>query len=73
MAIIEAEFEDGVLRPLRRLALRAGERVGLVVLRRPDPGRWDTARLSKRNKDEQTLIDSGLAEWAATLDHEDRR
>jgi predicted DNA-binding antitoxin AbrB/MazE fold protein len=32
MEIIEAEFENGVLRPTRRLPLRPGERVGIVVV-----------------------------------------
>jgi predicted DNA-binding antitoxin AbrB/MazE fold protein len=41
MEVIEAEFNDGVLRPMRRLPLRPGERVGIVVVRRPDPLRWD--------------------------------
>lgn len=47
MEVIEAEFNDGVLRPMRRLTLRPGERVGIVVVRRPDPSRWDLPRLSK--------------------------
>jgi len=62
MEVIEAEFENGVLRPMRRLSLRPGERVGIVVVRRPDPNRWDIARLSKRSADdEETLIETGLA------------
>ena len=47
METIEAEFETGVLRPMRKLSLRPGERVGIVVVRRPDPARWDLDRLSK--------------------------
>ena len=74
MAIIEAEFENGVLRPLRHLALRPGERVGIVVVRRPDPARWDLARLSAQSGDEdQKLAQEGLADWATALDREDRR
>lgn len=74
MAVIEAEFENGVLRPTRRLSLRPGERVGIVVVRRPDPARWDLARLSRRGSDEdQELAEEGLADWAAALDREDRR
>ncbi len=72
MEVIEAEFKDGVLRPMRRLPLRSGERVGIVVVRRPDPLRWDLARLSKVIPDEGTLKDGGLAEWETTLSHEDR-
>ncbi len=74
MEIIEAEFENGVLRPMRRLSLRPGERVGIVVVRRPDPARWDLRRLSKAAAaDEATLAEEGLGEWADALDREDRR
>jgi len=74
MDIIEAEFENGVLRPMRRLSLRPGERVGIVVMRRPDPARWDIDRLSKvRTADDEALAAEGLGNWAAALDREDRR
>lgn len=74
MEIIEAEFENGVLRPTRRLSLRPGERVGIVVVRRPDPARWDLDRLSKvATADDKSLAEEGLGEWAAALDREDRR
>ena len=71
MEVIEAEFENGVLRPMRRLSLRPGERVGIVVVRKPDPKRWDIARLSKRSADEDVLSETGLADWEKALDHED--
>jgi len=74
MEIIEAEFENGVLRPMRRLPLRPGERVGIVVVRRPDRTRWDLDRLSKgATADDQALAEEGLGDWAAALDREDRR
>lgn len=74
MGIIEAEFRDGVLRPSRRLSLRSGERVGIVVVRRPDPTRWDLQRLSRAaDADEKRLAEEGLGEWADALDREDRR
>jgi len=72
MEVIEAEFNDGVLRPMRRLTLRPGERVGIVVVRRPDPSRWDLPRLSKIPPDESTLTEAGLTEWESALSHEDR-
>jgi len=72
MELIDAEFDDGVLRPARHLALRQGERVGLLVVRRPDPARWDLARLSKTaGADGRALAEEGLADWAAALDRED--
>ena len=72
MEVIEAEFNDGVLRPIRRLPLRPGERVGIVVVRRPDPLRWDLARLSKATPDEKSLTEAGLTEWESALSREDR-
>jgi predicted DNA-binding antitoxin AbrB/MazE fold protein len=72
MELIEAEFNEGVLRPMRRLRLRPGERVGIVVVRRPDPSRWDLVRLSRANPDEDGLTEVGLAEWEATLSREDQ-
>jgi predicted DNA-binding antitoxin AbrB/MazE fold protein len=72
MELIEAEFNEGVLRPMRRLRLRPGERVGIVVVRRPDPLRWDLARLSKVIQEEDTLTEAGLAEWETTLSREDQ-
>jgi predicted DNA-binding antitoxin AbrB/MazE fold protein len=72
MELIEAEFNDGVLRPMRSLPLRPGERVGIVVVRRPDPLRWDLARLAKVNPEEVSLTEAGLAEWDAALSREDR-
>ena len=70
--LIEAEFNEGVLRPMRRLRLRPGERVGIVIVRRPDALRWDIARLSRVIEDEDTLTEAGLAEWETTLSREDR-
>jgi predicted DNA-binding antitoxin AbrB/MazE fold protein len=72
MEVIEAEFNDGVLRPMRHLSLRPGERVGIVVVRRPDPSRWDLVRLSKVVPDGETLTEAGLSEWESTLQNEDR-
>ena len=71
MELIEAEFNEGVLRPMRRLRLRPGERVGIVIVRRPDPSRWDLARLSKVTRDEDILTQTGLAEWEAAFRRED--
>jgi hypothetical protein len=59
---------------MRRLPLRPGERVGIVVVRRPDAARLNLARLSKTaSADEEELAEEGLSAWADALDREDRR
>ena len=69
MRLVEAEYENGILRPVEHLALRPGERVRLMVLRRPDPSRWNLARLSSiSHQEDLTLSEEGLAEWANSLD-----
>ncbi len=71
--LVEAQYENGVLRPVDRLGLRSGERVNLIVVRRPDPRRWDLARLSSTaNQEDLSLSEQGLAEWANSLDATER-
>jgi predicted DNA-binding antitoxin AbrB/MazE fold protein len=71
--LVEAQYENGVLRPSERLGLRPGERVNIIVVRCPDPGRWDLARLAKtENGDDLALAAQGLAEWASELEAKDR-
>jgi predicted DNA-binding antitoxin AbrB/MazE fold protein len=73
MRAVEALYEDGLLRPKSPLALRPGEEVSVIVLRRADPERWDLGRLARTGKDEDlALSQQGLAEWSETLDAEDR-
>lgn len=47
MRTIEARYEDGLLKPETPLALKPGERVALIVVRHPDPKRWDIDRLAR--------------------------
>jgi predicted DNA-binding antitoxin AbrB/MazE fold protein len=68
---LEALYENGILRPAKPLNLRPGERVGLIVVRQPDPARWDLARLASQ-ADDADLASEGLDDWAAALDREDR-
>ena len=71
--VVEAQYEDGVLRPAQRLGLRPGEQVGLIVVRRPDPSRWDLARLVKAgNREDLALAEQGLTEWSGELDATER-
>ena len=73
MRIVEARYEDGVLRPAERLGLRAGEQVNLIVVRRTDARRWDLTRLATTSGEEDlTLAKQGFAEWAKDLDAGER-
>ena len=74
MRLVEAQYDRGLLKPSRPLPLRPGEHVHLIVVRQPDPKRWDMARLAKScSADESVLAEQGLENWAANLDEEDRR
>ena len=71
--LVEAQYENGVLRPAEHLSLRPGECVKLIVMRRPDPSRWDLARLARAgNGDDLPLTEQGLAEWASSLEATER-
>lgn len=73
MGPVEASYENGMLRPAKPLPLRAGERVAVIVVRRPNASRWDLARLAATSGDDEALREAGLHGWAAGLDAEDRR
>lgn len=72
MRPIEARYENGMLKPTERLALRQGERVAVVVMRHPDPKRWDLNRLGGSADEDERLAEAGLDEWSEGLDDEDR-
>ena len=68
MGSVEADYENGVLKPVQPLRLRQGERVALTVQRRPDASRWDLDRLSRTSGlADQELASAGLEEWAQAL------
>ena len=72
MRAIEAQFEDGLLKPTEPLPLRPEERVRLIVLRRPDPKRWDLHKLAATTDEDLELTEAGLDWWAEQLDSEDK-
>jgi predicted DNA-binding antitoxin AbrB/MazE fold protein len=73
MRTVAALYEDGLLKPDNPLPLRPGERVAVIVLRQPDPKRWDLNRLAKVGQQEDlALSEQGLAEWSDALETEDR-
>lgn len=74
MRVIEARYEGGLLKPETPLALSPGERVALIVVRHPDPARWDLKRLARTGEEEdRALSEQGLDAWADALDAEDHR
>jgi predicted DNA-binding antitoxin AbrB/MazE fold protein len=73
MRPVEACYEDGFLKPAQPLKLRQGEKVAVIVLRHPDPTRWDMKRLAAAAAEDETLAAAGLDAWADALDAEDRR
>jgi predicted DNA-binding antitoxin AbrB/MazE fold protein len=73
MRPVEARYEEGVLKPAQPLKLREGERVRLIVVRRPDPARWDLKRLAQGASEDEALAATGLDAWADALEAEDRR
>ena len=74
MRFIEARYEEGLLKPEAPLALTPGERVALIVVRHPDPKRWDLERLAKSGAEEDRILaEQGLADWADALDKENHR
>ena len=72
MRFIEARYEGGMLKPEAPLPLTPGERVALIVVRHPDPKRWDLERLAMGGTGEdRALAEQGLTEWSDALDQED--
>jgi predicted DNA-binding antitoxin AbrB/MazE fold protein len=73
MRFIHAQYEEGSLKPKEHLPLRHGEWVNLVVVRQPDPKRWDLGRLAAAPEaEEQALTEEGLGDWVSSLEAEDR-
>jgi len=71
--VVEVQYEKGMLKPSTPLTLRPGARVHLIVMRQPDPKRWDQSRLAPSPAaDEAVLAELGLEGWAANLEAEDR-
>jgi len=54
--VVEAEYEKGMLKPSAPLTLRPGERVHLIVMRQPDPKRWDLSRLAQSPAADEAVL-----------------
>ena len=60
------------LHPSKPLALRPGERVAVVVIRRPDPSRWDLDRLARHGEEDEALASGGLDDcWSDAIRPQD--
>ena len=73
MKSFEAAYENGVLRPAKPLPLMEGEHVRVVVVRRPDPTRWNLDRIVAGAGEDVGLTEAGLDDWGSALDAEDAR
>jgi hypothetical protein len=52
--------------------LTPGERVRVIVVRQPDPKRWDLAKLRRTNGAEDlALAEAGLSDWDHELDSDE--
>jgi predicted DNA-binding antitoxin AbrB/MazE fold protein len=69
MRSVEAKYEQGTLKLAQPLPLTPGERVRVIVVRQPDPRRWDLAKLKRADATEDlALAEAGLSEWDQTID-----
>lgn len=71
MRPVEALYEDGTLKRDHPLPLRSGERVGVILVRKPDPARWNLARIAATGDEDLELAATGLDAWTADLERED--
>jgi predicted DNA-binding antitoxin AbrB/MazE fold protein len=74
MRVYEVRYEDGVLKPKEPLPFPFGEILRVTLVRSPDPKRWERwEKAVAQTQEEKHLTESGLDEWTAMLDVEDRR
>jgi predicted DNA-binding antitoxin AbrB/MazE fold protein len=69
MRSVEAEYEQGTLKLSQPLPLTPGERVRVIVVRQPDPRRWDLAKFrATETSEDLALSGAGLADWDKAID-----
>jgi predicted DNA-binding antitoxin AbrB/MazE fold protein len=69
MRSVEAKYEQGTLKLAQPLPLTPGERVRVIVVRQPDPRRWDFAKLRGVDASEDlALAGAGLSDWDHAID-----
>lgn len=69
MRSVEAKYDEGTLKLSQPLPLSPGERVRVIVVRQPDPKRWDLAKFRAADTSEDVaLSEAGLVDWERALD-----
>jgi len=73
MRLVEAVYEKGLLKPMKPLKLRPGECVGLIIVRRPNPSRWNLDGIANTvDVEDKQLTEQGLEDWSVNLESEDQ-
>jgi predicted DNA-binding antitoxin AbrB/MazE fold protein len=71
MRPVDARYEHGTLKLAQPLPLTPGEQVRVIIVRKPDPKRWNLEKLQAAEASEDSsLAEAGLGEWEHALDGE---
>jgi predicted DNA-binding antitoxin AbrB/MazE fold protein len=71
MRPVDARYEHGTLKLSQPLPLTPGEQVRVIIVRKPDPKRWNLEKLQSTDASEDSsLAEAGLSEWEHGLDSE---
>jgi predicted DNA-binding antitoxin AbrB/MazE fold protein len=69
MGPVEARYEQGTLKLAQPLPLTPGEEVRVIIVRKPDPERWNLEKLRSTTASEDLeLAAAGLGDWERGLD-----
>jgi predicted DNA-binding antitoxin AbrB/MazE fold protein len=65
MKAVEASYENGLLKPAKPLQLNEGEHVRIIVVRLPDPSRWNLDKIAAVAGQEDALLASAGPAWVS--------
>lgn len=71
MRPVEARYYNGFLKPAQPRKRRQPEKVAVVLIRHPDPARWDVERLAVGRAEDEALASANLDAWVDALDADD--